>query len=109
MSSMAENVIYAVGGLYPGWSAAKSGSGLRPNLAPRISRIAVRGFRVGARERALLLLGATRTSCMRRHVIYGERTFSLFAGGHETDVTYVIYAGDVTYADGRRKLLTTEA
>ena len=46
---------------------------------------------------------------MRRHVIYGERTFSLFAGGHETDVTYVIYAGDVTYADGRRKLLTTEA
>ena len=46
---------------------------------------------------------------MRRHVIYGERTFSPLRRRRETDVTYVIYAGDVTYADGRRKLLTTEA
>ncbi len=49
------------------------------------------------------------TSSMRRHVIYGERTFSPLRRRRETDVTYVIYAGDVTYADGRRKLLTTEA
>jgi hypothetical protein len=36
------------------------------------------------------------------HVIYGERTFSPVRRRHElhhcTDVTYVIYAGDVTYA-----------
>jgi hypothetical protein len=38
------------------------------------------------------------------------RPVPLFAGDMNcTDVTYVIYPGDVTYADGRRKLLTTEA
>ena len=43
---------------------------------PTHSRTVVLGFRVGARERAVLLLGATRTSSMRRHVIYGADIFA---------------------------------
>jgi hypothetical protein len=80
------------------------------NLAPIIAGQSSPDFGSPRANARCPYIWATRTSSMRRHVIYGgSGHFRLFAEDvNFTDVTYGISAGDVTYADGRRKLLTTE-